>query len=314
MYVPLKLSSLCTDVSKASLTNSPLASHGSISDLRTYTLLLLEPDAAALSAFPEVRATIDDQELGRSEGGLTGCREAVEVLTRVPKKISYDVNKDGVKVAVLTFMKSAWRLGETVLGVVELNDRGGRARILKASAIFLHIHLAGMVTNHEPRFHIALGHARSARIPSIRDRRASGRAASLVHAPRARRAPRVLHAANTPHDICARHTLRCRTRIPALSGRRTIRGRSGVESASLPPRGGGCARRAGPRYDARGPPRAVGQHLGANGQHRAARAAAEVRWISSRSRFPVHGKSSPGDVAADALMGVVPCVDVLERV
>jgi RAB6A-GEF complex partner protein 2 len=110
-----------------------LASRGSISDLRTYALLLLEPDAAALSTFPEVRATMDDQELRGSEGGLTGCREAVEVLTRVPKKISYDVNKDGIKVAVLTFMKSAWRLGETVLGVVELNDRGGRARILKAS-------------------------------------------------------------------------------------------------------------------------------------------------------------------------------------
>jgi hypothetical protein len=80
---------------------------------------------------------MDDQELHGSAGGLTGCREAVEVLTRVPKKVSYDVNKDGVKVAVLTFMKSAWRLGETVLGVVELNDREGRARILKAGVIFL---------------------------------------------------------------------------------------------------------------------------------------------------------------------------------
>ncbi|KAH9964582.1 Rgp1-domain-containing protein [Russula dissimulans] len=111
------------------------ASQGSISDLRTYALLLLEPDPAALSAFPALRATMDDQELHGSGGGLTGCREAVEALTRVPKKVSYDVNKDGVKVAVLTFMKSAWRLGETVLGVVELNDREGRARILKLSAM-----------------------------------------------------------------------------------------------------------------------------------------------------------------------------------
>ena len=45
--------------------------------------------------------------------------------------MSYDVNKDGVKVAVLTFTKSAYRLGETVLGVVELNERVGRARVLK---------------------------------------------------------------------------------------------------------------------------------------------------------------------------------------
>ncbi|EIN13130.1 Rgp1-domain-containing protein [Punctularia strigosozonata HHB-11173 SS5] len=68
------------------------------------------------------------------EGALTGCREAVEILTRNPRKVSYDVNKDGVKVAVLTFPKSAYRLGETVLGVVELNRRGGRARVLKLSA------------------------------------------------------------------------------------------------------------------------------------------------------------------------------------
>jgi hypothetical protein len=50
------------------------------------------------------------------------------------------VYKDGVKVAVLTFMKSAWRLGETVLGVVELNDREGRARILKAGTLLFVTH------------------------------------------------------------------------------------------------------------------------------------------------------------------------------
>ena len=44
--------------------------------------------------------------------------------------MSYDVNKDGVKVAILTFTKSAYRLGETVLGVVELNERTSRARVL----------------------------------------------------------------------------------------------------------------------------------------------------------------------------------------
>lgn len=48
-------------------------------------------------------------------------------------KVSYDVNKDGVKVAVLTFTKSAYRLGETVLGVVELNERHGRSRVLSVS-------------------------------------------------------------------------------------------------------------------------------------------------------------------------------------
>ena len=114
---------------------------------------------------------MDDQELelhgSSAGGGLTGCREAVEVLTRVPKKVSYDVNKDGVKVAVLTFMKSAWRLGETVLGVVELNDREGRARILKAGTIsLLHSRCdsnAYLSRSFSPRARIlALGHARSA--------------------------------------------------------------------------------------------------------------------------------------------------------
>ena len=46
-----------------------------------------------------MRATIDDQELHGLGGGLTGCREAVVVLMRVPKKASYDVDKDGAKVA-----------------------------------------------------------------------------------------------------------------------------------------------------------------------------------------------------------------------
>jgi len=104
-------------------------SRGSISDLRTNALLLPEPHPVALSAFPVVRATVEDQELHGSGGGLTGCREAIEVLTRVPKKVSYDVNKDGVKVAVLTFMKSAWRLVRLFcLGVVELNDRERRTQ------------------------------------------------------------------------------------------------------------------------------------------------------------------------------------------
>lgn len=41
------------------------------------------------------------------------------------------MNKDGVKVAVLTFTKSAYRLGETIVGVVEMNERSSRARVLK---------------------------------------------------------------------------------------------------------------------------------------------------------------------------------------
>ncbi|KAI0045747.1 Rgp1-domain-containing protein [Auriscalpium vulgare] len=108
---------------------SPFSKPGTVGDLRSYALRLLQPTPSPINGDGP-----DEPENGR-EGELTGCREAVEILTRVPKKLSYDVNKDGVKVAVLTFMKSAWRLGETVLGVVELNERAGRARVLKLSAI-----------------------------------------------------------------------------------------------------------------------------------------------------------------------------------
>ncbi|KAF9265604.1 Rgp1-domain-containing protein [Marasmius fiardii PR-910] len=73
-------------------------------------------------------------EEGDGEVKPVKCGEAVEILTRVQKKVSYDVNKSGVKVAVLTFSKSAFRLGETVLGVVEVNERHSRARVLKLSA------------------------------------------------------------------------------------------------------------------------------------------------------------------------------------
>ncbi|EAU93381.2 hypothetical protein CC1G_04360 [Coprinopsis cinerea okayama7 len=82
-----------------------------------------------------------DREKEDSDEPAIGCREAVEILTRTSRKASYDVNKDGVKVAVLTFSKSSFRLGETVSGVVELNERKGRARVLQLSA-FLEAHEA----------------------------------------------------------------------------------------------------------------------------------------------------------------------------
>jgi len=51
--------------------------------------------------------------------------------------VSYDIEKDGAKVAVLTFVKSAYRLGETILGVVDINFPGGRTKVLKASGCLL---------------------------------------------------------------------------------------------------------------------------------------------------------------------------------
>ncbi|KAG2086672.1 Rgp1-domain-containing protein [Suillus cothurnatus] len=152
---------LSSSSSKSSPTTSP---YGSLDDLRAYGERLLEtfpaegstgvrikepaesvPESVPSSsssglasgsgsqAFPDPLRAFEREKEG-GEGELTGCREAVEILTRNPKKVSYDVTKDDVKVAVLTFTKSAYRLGETVLGVVEINERGGRGKVISLSA------------------------------------------------------------------------------------------------------------------------------------------------------------------------------------
>ena len=103
----------------------PLSQVGSVTSLRSYAAQLLSPSFSPMHSLAENEP---DREAAQ---GMSGCREAVEILTRIPRRVTYDVHKDGVKVGVLTFMKSAWRLGETVQGAVEINDRLGRARVLK---------------------------------------------------------------------------------------------------------------------------------------------------------------------------------------
>ncbi|KAJ7199627.1 Rgp1-domain-containing protein [Mycena pura] len=111
----------------------PQGTPGSIAELERYAARLLAASSAS-RGFPW---GVGDEGPGGSpeNGGLTGCREAVEVLTRNLKKVSYDITKDGVTVAVLTFPKSAFRLGETVNGVVEVNWREGRGRVLQLTAL-----------------------------------------------------------------------------------------------------------------------------------------------------------------------------------
>jgi hypothetical protein len=46
-------------------------------------------------------------------------------------KASYDIAKDGEIVAVLTLVKTTYRLGESVLGVVSFNDESSRRCVLK---------------------------------------------------------------------------------------------------------------------------------------------------------------------------------------
>ncbi|KAJ3730556.1 hypothetical protein C8R42DRAFT_10993 [Lentinula raphanica] len=42
---------------------------------------------------------------------IGGCSQAVEILTRNSMRFSYNVNKDGIEIAVSTFIESAFRLG-----------------------------------------------------------------------------------------------------------------------------------------------------------------------------------------------------------
>ncbi|KAJ6495574.1 Rgp1-domain-containing protein [Mycena vitilis] len=110
-----------------------LTQPGSVAELARYGARLLSASAASPSSIEA--AGEDGLGVGGDGGGLSGCREAVEVLTRNLKKVSYDITKDGVTVAVLTFPKSAFRLGETVNGVVEVNWRQGRGRVLQLTAL-----------------------------------------------------------------------------------------------------------------------------------------------------------------------------------
>ena len=51
--------------------------------------------------------------------------------------VSYDINKDGYRIATLTLVKSAYRLGDTVNAMISLN--GGAARVLRVyTATALH--------------------------------------------------------------------------------------------------------------------------------------------------------------------------------
>lgn len=48
--------------------------------------------------------------------------------------VSFDINKDGYMVASLTLVKSAYRLGETVSGMIVVNN--GQGRVLRVGLLF----------------------------------------------------------------------------------------------------------------------------------------------------------------------------------
>ncbi|CED84025.1 Reduced growth phenotype protein 1 [Phaffia rhodozyma] len=73
-------------------------------------------------------------ETSRSDEDEIQCEEILEGLLRSSRKASYDIEKDGQIVAVFTLVKSAFRLGETVQGVVEFNEPNATRKVLKFSA------------------------------------------------------------------------------------------------------------------------------------------------------------------------------------
>ncbi|PWO00113.1 Rgp1-domain-containing protein [Tilletiopsis washingtonensis] len=77
-----------------------------------------------------VKEDVEEEE----EGGPTSTMQAVELLSRNSSKVSYDIAKDGQLAAVLTLVKSKYRLGDTVLGVVSTNFPGAVARVVRVAA------------------------------------------------------------------------------------------------------------------------------------------------------------------------------------
>ncbi|CCO33369.1 hypothetical protein BN14_07444 [Rhizoctonia solani AG-1 IB] len=107
------------------------------SELESYARkLLVESNPNALAAeLSRMRLSPggirNDDDL---EGANMSCRDAVEVVTRHSKKVSYDIAKDGKTVAIITFVKASYRLGETVLGAIEFNNPSMDGQVLKYSA------------------------------------------------------------------------------------------------------------------------------------------------------------------------------------
>ncbi|GJJ07832.1 hypothetical protein Clacol_002037 [Clathrus columnatus] len=136
-----------------------------IQSLRSYARKLLANDPTTLDEeiecgdgrkVPDANTDGENSGLGISggTGELTGCREAVEIVTRNTRKgtfclvirvafllslfpVSYDITKENSKVAELTFVKSSYRLGESVHVVVEFNNDTCISKVLKVNTISL---------------------------------------------------------------------------------------------------------------------------------------------------------------------------------
>lgn len=107
------------------------------------------------------------------------CGEAVEILSRHSPKASYDISQEDEVVAVLTLIKTTYRLGETVIGVVTFNDGACDRRVLKFSA-FLETH----EVIPEPLLPQSASSSGRARQPELRRTHAEYRTSYALHTAR----------------------------------------------------------------------------------------------------------------------------------
>jgi hypothetical protein len=71
---------------------------------------------------------VDDEDVPKSNS------QAVEILSRNSQKVSYDISKDGQIAATLTLIKSKYRLGDVVMGVVTINAADCIAKVVRVAA------------------------------------------------------------------------------------------------------------------------------------------------------------------------------------
>lgn len=116
-------------------------SNASLSPINRAHLQLL-PDIMAIKSGIAGRKSTSSLLDPKAGLGLTGedddlpknSLQAVEVLSRNSPKVSYDISKDGQIAAVLTLIKSKYRLGDTVHGVVTMNGSQSIARVVRFAA------------------------------------------------------------------------------------------------------------------------------------------------------------------------------------
>ncbi|KAJ1036724.1 hypothetical protein NDA10_004996 [Ustilago hordei] len=102
-------------------------------DLQEYTKQLLKSKASDDTPTPELR--ISTIQACNNHNSSNSCKAAVEALARTATKVSYDISKDGKVAAVLTLVRSRYRLGETITGVININNSQSLARIARMSAV-----------------------------------------------------------------------------------------------------------------------------------------------------------------------------------